>query len=137
MITALRRDHVLSNDPKTNRKDGLGNEVSLEAFENDSLVEPANYKEPPWLKRFVAQRKPVVADAWSEKARQASAEARRKNKSPVDPWRYVVGSKVRSAVDPRHTGVVERFSPFGAALVLVKWDNGWMEWLKRDGLTDY
>lgn len=51
------------------------------------------------------------------------------------PWKFVIGSPVQSAVDPRVQGKVEAFSPFGGKKVLVRWNNGWKEWLTREELA--
>lgn len=108
-------------------------------FEQDSDTTTTDGSFREMLQRVndaVWGKEEVAEDAWNEKSRRASAEVRRrKGKGGQDPWRFVIGSAVRSKVDPRQSGTVDRFSPFGGELVLVRWNNGWMEWLRRDELT--
>lgn len=50
------------------------------------------------------------------------------------PDNFIVGSKIKRKANMQHCGKVGRLSPFGGELVLVEWDNGWMEWMRRDEL---
>ena len=54
------------------------------------------------------------------------------HKEAIDAWRIVPGDRVRSRIDPRHTGVAQAIVNGEA---LIEWDDsGWLEAVDVDDL---